>query len=860
MASDIDRLRAENPLSDVAMGFGVRLEKDGHEFVACCPFHQEDTPSFTIFTGQDKVQRFHCFGCGERGDVLDFVQKIKGVDLKEVIKVLGGEVKRANITPRQIAEPRDIYAGIVPLPPAGEISAGKRVKLWNPKREKFGTITPSMVFPYRAADGSLIGFVLRHDLQDGGKETPMVMWCDVPGQGVTWCRYPFPKPRPLFGLDRLGNGKQVIIAEGEKCATVGAAITGRLFMSWAGGTYGIHHADWSPLSGRSVVIWPDADGPGLKTADQIAAVLTGMGCAVKVIDVSGKPKGWDVADAADEGWTRDEIDAFMRSQVKPWEPPPSDGGQPMPEPKTDDLAPSHEAAGAYEAPPPADHDDLHGTWEPDPYGDLDEKSLDRSDELIEYAPDRRRIVPPSGRSGPGGVFRVWGGNPAELRQWAFLAGEGAFCNVHTGARWSKTSFDLMMSNETPIVELLNKKGEPDHKKFAASKCLIDYCDGIGAQTTMYRPDVDAMMFSVDGIQFLNSFLPATVPSADPNWQAHDAWRQAHDHIHNVIPDGADTIIKWLAHNVQFPGRKILWAPVLVGQQGDGKTTIASILQIAMGRKNVSPVQPETLFSEFTGWAEGRCVRVLEEIRVIDKGRTSVMDKLKPMITNDVIEVVLKGQNGVDMVNVTNYIALTNHIDALAVDEGDRRWGVWRTRFKDRAHVKRELKREYWEKLHEAVKANPGVIRGWLLNVDLATFNRFEGPEISKAKSDMIEASRSPLQADIREAIALGGVGVGREILATDCLNEVVRSMGGRTANTTALANILREMGWIKCSATVKWNGKPRRVYYLPGDWSADLEGSALSAVLRERLQATEGDRPEEPQQSEAQPGFALEDW
>lgn len=854
MASDIDRLRMENPLSDVAADFGVSLEKDGHEFVACCPFHQEDTPSFTIFTGKDGVQRFQCFGCGERGDVLDFVQKIKGVDLKEAIKVLGGELTRANVTPQRIAEPVDIYAGIVPLPPAGEIEAGKRVKLWNPKRSKFGTITPSMVFPYRAFDGSLIGYVLRHDFEDGGKETPMVMWCDVPWHGMAWCRYPFPKPRPLFGLERLADGKQVIIAEGEKCATVGASVTGRLFMSWAGGTYGIHHADWSPLAGRSVVIWPDADEPGIKTAGEIASILVGMGCTVKMIDVSGKPKGWDVADAADEGWTRDEIDAFMRAQVKSWEPAASSDGPASHEPDRRDPAPSYEAGGPAEAPPPSDYDSLHGAWEPDPYGgmaDAREIAMDRSDELIEYTRENRRAVPASKREKPGQAFRVWGGNPDQLREWAFLSGDGVFCNVHTGERMSKSAFDLVKSNIVPMVEIMNSKGESKNVKFPASKCLIDFLDGLVCSTTMYRPDVDDMMIWVDGILHLNSYLPSSVPEVAADWQAHDAWRAAREHIYNIVPDGAEIIIKWLAHNVQRPGKKILWAPIIVGAQGDGKTTVGKIVQMAMGRKNVSPVSPEALFSDFTSWAEGKCVRVLEEIRVQDKGRSSVMDKLKPMITNDVVDVVKKGKDGSDVANVTNYIALTNHMDALAIDEGDRRWGVWRTRFKDHAQVMHELDDAYWRRLNDAIGKSPEVVRAWLMSIDLAQFNPYSSPSMTKAKAAMIEASRSPLQADIREAIALGAVGVGREVLATDSLNDAVRHIGNRSVNTTTLANILREMGWVKHGLTVKWNGKNRRVYYLPGDWSADAEGAALTPILRERLQATEYDLSGDDRQSDA---------
>ena len=116
MASDIDRIRNEVSLPDLAAGYGVRLEKDGGEHLGCCPFHSEDTASFTIFTGKDKVQRFHCFGCGEMGDALDFVQGIKGVNLKEAIAILGGKTAGPNIAPRKV-DVRDVYEGIEPLQP-----------------------------------------------------------------------------------------------------------------------------------------------------------------------------------------------------------------------------------------------------------------------------------------------------------------------------------------------------------------------------------------------------------------------------------------------------------------------------------------------------------------------------------------------------------------------------------------------------------------------------------------------------------------------------------------------------------------------------------------------------------------------
>ncbi|MFS2179056.1 CHC2 zinc finger domain-containing protein [Rhizobium pisi] len=295
--TDVERVRREICLSDVAAGHGLALKRAGREFVACCPFHAEATPSFTIFPGKDHVERFHCFGCGAHGDVIDFVRKIKGIDLPEALGVLGGRVVAPNPVPAK-TPPLGAYTGIVPLsPPAAAIECGRPVRLYNPKRRgersEWGAFAPSMVFPYRGRDGGLIGYVLRHDLAGGGKETPMVMWVRLPDGTETWCRFPFPKPRPLYGLDRLGEARAVLVVEGEKCRDALSAATGRTVVSWPGGVQGVKHADWSPLAGRSVLMWPDADRPhpetgvisGMKAADDIGAILTGFGCHYRVLGV-----------------------------------------------------------------------------------------------------------------------------------------------------------------------------------------------------------------------------------------------------------------------------------------------------------------------------------------------------------------------------------------------------------------------------------------------------------------------------------------------------------------------------------------------------------------------------------------------
>jgi hypothetical protein len=209
------------------------------------------------------------------------------------------------------------------LTPTTGIAVGKRVRVYNPKREKWGEFAPSMVFPYYRDDGSALGYVLRHDLEDGGKETPMVCRVRLPDGTECWSRFPFPRPRPLYHHEKLKPG-QVVVVEGEKCADAMVQGALRQAVSWAGGTFGVAHTDWTPLAGRKVVIWPDADAPGIKTAGEVAAILRDLGCSVKVLDVSGDlPKGFDVADAVRDGWTKAKIDEFMKTRAAVDAPQPA---------------------------------------------------------------------------------------------------------------------------------------------------------------------------------------------------------------------------------------------------------------------------------------------------------------------------------------------------------------------------------------------------------------------------------------------------------------------------------------------------------------------------------------------------------
>ena len=83
----LDELRARITLSAV-ISRTTRLTKAGHEFKACCPFHNEKSPSFTV---NDSKGFYHCFGCGAHGDAIRWMTDQRGLSFMDAVKELAAE-------------------------------------------------------------------------------------------------------------------------------------------------------------------------------------------------------------------------------------------------------------------------------------------------------------------------------------------------------------------------------------------------------------------------------------------------------------------------------------------------------------------------------------------------------------------------------------------------------------------------------------------------------------------------------------------------------------------------------------------------------------------------------------------------
>lgn len=310
----------------------VDLKKSGSEYSACCPFHQERTPSFTV---KPDKQFYYCFGCGASGDAVDFVQQFESVSFREAVQRIVGNAAVGNVEPvqrqssKQVEEP--VWTPVVPVP--ADIKHRPMDTFHRRKGDTWERLTSSKRWEYRDANGALIGLVCRFELPGGGKDVLPQSFCVNSQTGeMSWRWMSFAKPRPLYGLDKLAkhSAAQVIVVEGEKTADAAQALFEAagisrdklVVVSWPGGGKAVKFTNWAALAGRAVALWPDADQkpypdnhpkagqlvpfldqPGTVCMLDIAQRLAELAKTIKIITPpAGVPDGWDLADALPAGF------------------------------------------------------------------------------------------------------------------------------------------------------------------------------------------------------------------------------------------------------------------------------------------------------------------------------------------------------------------------------------------------------------------------------------------------------------------------------------------------------------------------------------------------------------------------------
>ena len=220
------------------------------------------------------------------------------------------------------------------------------------------------------------------------------------------------------------------------------------------------------------------------------------------------------------------------------------------------------------------------------------------------------------------------------------------------------------------------------------------------------------------------------------------------HLRKLLKeDEASFMLDWLAHQVQKTGVLVRYCPLIIGVQGNGKTTISEFLRAAIGSSNTKVIGEGEINSTFSDWANGSAVGVIEEIRLDGKDRYSLYNRIKQFITNEQISVNRKGLPSVNVENVTNYIAFSNYDDAIPLSKDDRRFYVLNSSVTGDT--------DYFNNIYDCIDNNARGIREFLdAHVISELFKSTKEAPSTSAKIKMLNDTMTESDLAVKERLDL----------------------------------------------------------------------------------------------------------
>lgn len=283
-------------IEDEAARRGIKL-RGGNERSGPCPACGGDDR----FAINVKKQLWNCRGCQHGGDVIALVRHLDGVGFEDAVATLAGR------------------------PPAKRLDA-------KPARPSAKRIVVAR-FDYRDAHGAVVYQVERVEYQnsdgsyvlgkDGKRKKDFPQRRPDPDRPGEWIYNLGDTRLVLYRLpeliEALAYGRTVVLVEGEAKANllwswnIPATCSPMGAKNWRGDLYA------ATLRGADIVVLPDNDPDGLVYLDAVAVSLTEVDASVRVLDLPVGPKG-DVIDWERAGGTREQLDALIDNDARPWAP------------------------------------------------------------------------------------------------------------------------------------------------------------------------------------------------------------------------------------------------------------------------------------------------------------------------------------------------------------------------------------------------------------------------------------------------------------------------------------------------------------------------------------------------------------
>ena len=368
--------------------------------------------------------------------------------------------------------------------------------------------------------------------------------------------------------------------------------------------------------------------------------------------------------------------------------------------------------------------------------------------------------------------------------------------IPLGERLSENAFNKSpLGREITRMEFAQQNGDNPRPK-AASKVLLEgRHDDFDIERYTYAPGKGRFFRQRDEQgrerKFINSWVPLDVrPTGVVTDDMVRPFLRVLEHVFTGEADRS-LFLDWAGFIGRNPGVKVNWAPVLFSQtQGVGKDTVLMVAKHGIvGAHNFAAIAPARLESEFNAdWAPKQIVLVTE---LSSYHRRDLYDRLKDHVSGGAgdISVNPKGLARYSIPNTHCWVFTTNKIDALQLEDGDRRFAVINAR---EEAMPKDMQDEFYAWANKGGWAMAGA---WVMQRQIsAGFDANRCPQASEAKQRMAEEAISREAQDMLDFLETGPY-AGRSIVEVGELRAITVGRGGTGARHEDTRKALRLAGF-----------------------------------------------------------------
>lgn len=337
-----------------------------------------------------------------------------------------------------------------------------------------------------------------------------------------------------------------------------------------------------------------------------------------------------------------------------------------------------------------------------------------------------------------------------------------------------------------------------------------------AESMTFRPDlISGSLINEDGRILVNTYVTIETPriKGDPT--------RFLIHLAKILPDERDRtiLLSYMAACIQYKGVKFQWAPLVQGAPGNGKTLFTRCVAFAIGKRYTHMPKADDIDNKFNGWMLNKLFIGIEDI-FVPTHKQEVLQALLPMITNDELEIQLKGTDQVTRSVCANFLMNCNDKAAIRKTRNDRRFCMFFTAQQSIDDIERDgMGGDYFPELYNWLRGD-----GYAIVADyLASY------QIPDELNPATSCHRAPETSSTNEAVAASLGGIEQEIM--EAIDEGRPGFAGGWVSSMAVDKLLDSM---RLSRAIPHNKRRDLMKTLGYDWHPHLHnGRVNNAILME---------------------------